>query len=551
MSALSPLRRFIQWVGRPSVMFALTVTALVVVAVTFTQTHVGQQLDLRAYTSISQDARSWAQVVDPLVYISFASVGLATSALVVAACLRGRADLAISAVVLIAGANVTTQVLKHGIVYHPAVHLPSLPSGHSTVGASLSVAALMVASRTVRPVVVPVAGFVTTFVGAGTYVGRWHKPSDVIAALAVVLAWTAVAIWLSQRLTRGRHTQTPSRRDTVFNATVPLGASGVVGVAFLLLGVRPAAGGLTETALTLLTLGAAGALTVGWAAQSLDAYLPAVVERDLPDASAAQLRMFFLASAGLGVVACLRVSSLGTSISQLHRVVLGGTSHDIDAVGWFVSLMPSLAVLTVVALVGLIVHPFTRRRALFALLLLLLVNVAVQVLKKLLAATLLGAHATLPSGHAALGLTVAAAIVVMAPQTRRKLFLAAAGFIASVGTVGVIVARTHSPDDSLASAALLLACASLMAWGVPYALPAPGKQVGTPPARRHLLLPLVLGAYAWVLLLLFIGIHPLWDSARHGLTGLGILLLWPAVAAWVLTALERVVSTARGRRRLG
>ena len=89
----------------------------------------------------------------------------------------------------------TTQILKDTILDRPDLGLGtlnSLPSGHTTVVASAVGAALLVAPGALRPLVALAGGFATTLTGASTIVAGWHRPADVMAALAVSLIWTAV-----------------------------------------------------------------------------------------------------------------------------------------------------------------------------------------------------------------------------------------------------------------------------------------------------------------------------------------------------------------------
>ena len=84
-------------------------------------------------------------------------VGLAVAVVVVAviAFSRRRGDLAVAAVVLVGGANITTQLLKLRVLDRPdlgidTLTLNSLPSGHSTAVASLAVALLLVVPARLR-----------------------------------------------------------------------------------------------------------------------------------------------------------------------------------------------------------------------------------------------------------------------------------------------------------------------------------------------------------------------------------------------------------------
>ena len=121
------------------------------------------------------------------------------------AIVRGRVRLAVAALVVIVGANVTTQLLKEVVLERSALDViapNSLPSGHTTVVASAVGALLLVAPRALRlPVVVPGA-FAVTVTGASTVVAGWHRPADIVAALAVCLAWTAVGSHRRRRVAR-------------------------------------------------------------------------------------------------------------------------------------------------------------------------------------------------------------------------------------------------------------------------------------------------------------------------------------------------------------
>lgn len=107
---------------------------------------------------------------------------------------------AVRAVCVVAGANLTTQALK-ALVERPydaeiprAPHVSSLPSGHTTVGASLAAAALIVAPRRARPLVAVLGLTYALAMGLATVGVQWHRPSDVIAAFAVVTAWALGAL---------------------------------------------------------------------------------------------------------------------------------------------------------------------------------------------------------------------------------------------------------------------------------------------------------------------------------------------------------------------
>lgn len=169
----------------------------------FVGTVAGQRVDELAFGGAAYgQGRLWrvAEPVLDVVSVAFVVAGVGVAMLV--ALVRRRWVLALQVAVLVGGANVTTQVLKHGVLDRPEL-LPgwtgpnTLPSGHTTVAASVSVALLLVTPRAWRPVVAILGAAYTAATGVSTLVGQWHRPSDVVAALLVVLAWGAAVCALT------------------------------------------------------------------------------------------------------------------------------------------------------------------------------------------------------------------------------------------------------------------------------------------------------------------------------------------------------------------
>lgn len=181
-------------------------------------------------------------------YVSIGTIGAVAIACVGLALARGRVRLALGALAVIGGANVTTQVLKRTVLDRAdlvdgVVASNSLPSGHTTVVAAGVGALCLVSPRWLRPFVVPVGAFGVALTGASTVVAGWHRPSDVVAAVLVSLAWTAGVA----AVVGGRHVGVPSAAWLA-----PVGA--VAALLFLaVVGVRPYAGwpGLPEITLVL------------------------------------------------------------------------------------------------------------------------------------------------------------------------------------------------------------------------------------------------------------------------------------------------------------
>ncbi|MCL3817138.1 phosphatase PAP2 family protein [Aeromicrobium wangtongii] len=239
----------------PAITAVLTGVLVMVVLVRIAlQSRRGQSWDQSAMDTVTAGRDTRLAVLSMLGYVGIGSIVAVVVGCAVVAVVRGRVRLAIGAGVVIAGANVTTQLLKHTVLERPDLGLGtlnSLPSGHTTVVASAVGAALLVAPRLLKPVIALLGGFATTLTGASTVVAGWHRPSDVVAALAVSLAWTAaVALVL-------RGTAVP---------VVGTLAGAVVGCAAALLfliaiGVRPVLGwdGFWEAGLVLGAVSAATA----------------------------------------------------------------------------------------------------------------------------------------------------------------------------------------------------------------------------------------------------------------------------------------------------
>ncbi len=164
-------------------------------------TEIGQWVDTVALTGnrIGQ-ARIDGPVDRILNAMSVVSLLAATATIGFIALIRGRIALAITATLLIAGANVTTQLLKHGLS-RPDYGLDpervfvgnSLPSGHTTVAASVAVALMLVLPPKVRAVGVFLATAYAAAAGVATLSAGWHRPSDAVAAYLVVGVWAALA----------------------------------------------------------------------------------------------------------------------------------------------------------------------------------------------------------------------------------------------------------------------------------------------------------------------------------------------------------------------
>lgn len=189
------------WTAVWLVVLALVQTAVLLVVWRFAvHTRTGQWLDTVALTGnrIGQD-RIDGPVDSLLNAMSVVSLLVATAVIGFIALIRGRKALAVTATLLIAGANVSTQLLKHylvrpdfGIDPERAAAGNSLPSGHTAVAASVAVALILVLPRKLRVLGAFLGAGYAAAAGVATLSAGWHRPSDAVAAFLIVGGWAAV-----------------------------------------------------------------------------------------------------------------------------------------------------------------------------------------------------------------------------------------------------------------------------------------------------------------------------------------------------------------------
>lgn len=268
-----------------TVLVSLGVLAVAGLTMLVVWTHLGQRADERSRWSVAVPDQlrelivAWLDLVD----VGFIVVVLAV--VVTVALLLRRFGAALGALVAVAGANITTQVLKDLIPrpeYGVGPAINSLPSGHTTVMTSLALAVLVVAPRPLRPLLVLVTSAVATFTGAATILERWHRPSDVIAAFGVCGVWFGLVLG-ARALAAGRSAAAPDAAGSPARLglrTLAHLLAGVLGA--LAIGVLLVVGGLVAHgapsnvlvgAVMLTATGLTGALLaalVGAAADAID-----------------------------------------------------------------------------------------------------------------------------------------------------------------------------------------------------------------------------------------------------------------------------------------
>ncbi|MDF9877501.1 phosphatase PAP2 family protein [Cellulosimicrobium cellulans] len=238
----------------------------------FVDTFAGQMLERAAFDgAVTGQGELWAVAKPVLDTVSVAFVVGGLGAAMGIALLRRRWGLAVQVAFLVVGANVTTQLVKHSLLGREELiggwHWQnSLPSGHTTVAGSVAAALLLVVPRAARPLVAVLGGAYTAATGVSTLVGQWHRPSDVVAAVLVVLAWAALVCAFTPRsaLDPGAGA---SPGSTVMAVLLLLGAAAAGVAAALALRATPATWDTTAAQeVTAYAGGVAGVLAVTAAA---------------------------------------------------------------------------------------------------------------------------------------------------------------------------------------------------------------------------------------------------------------------------------------------
>ena len=108
---------------------------------------------------------------------------------------------------MIVAANTTTQVAKL-LIDRPDFHvsaaiLNSLPSGHTTVAMSLALALVMIAPEWFRGPAAWIGYIWTSLVGISVMVFGWHRPADVLVAMAICGFWALILCPLETRVRHG------------------------------------------------------------------------------------------------------------------------------------------------------------------------------------------------------------------------------------------------------------------------------------------------------------------------------------------------------------
>jgi membrane-associated phospholipid phosphatase len=130
--------------------------------------------------------------------LSRSSLAVGVVLILTIALLQGRPRLAVAALIVVIGANVTTQLLKQilldrvdllGGLFYPLPN--SFPSGHATAAASLAVGTILVVPPLLRAPTIVLSALVVALVGVSTLVTGWHRMADAVGGTFVATSWGA------------------------------------------------------------------------------------------------------------------------------------------------------------------------------------------------------------------------------------------------------------------------------------------------------------------------------------------------------------------------
>lgn len=183
-----------------------------------------------------------ASLCDPQPYVYLAAIPVSV------ALIRRRPRVAVTAGMIMLGANLTSQLLKPLLAAPRTVSVPgftinaaSWPSGHATAAMALALCCVLVAPARWRPAV---GAFMAAFAVAVCYsfleLG-WHYPSDVLGGFLVSSTWTLLGVgalyWLEERrpVRRTLTDALPAERVSLAGALAPVGI--LIMVALVLAGI--------------------------------------------------------------------------------------------------------------------------------------------------------------------------------------------------------------------------------------------------------------------------------------------------------------------------
>jgi membrane-associated phospholipid phosphatase len=196
--------------------------ALVLLALVAYGIDAAQRADATLLTKFIAHDGTLGSFADPIAHLADP---LPLLALLVAACgialWRGRPLDAAAAVVVVAGANLTTQVLKVALAHpryqsvlgHDQLGPVAFPSGHATAATSIAIAFAFVVPPHWRIAVAAIGVWFVLAVGCSVMVLAWHFPSDVLGGILVASGW-GFAVLALRRVAEGGGSEGPAQASS-------------------------------------------------------------------------------------------------------------------------------------------------------------------------------------------------------------------------------------------------------------------------------------------------------------------------------------------------
>ncbi len=198
-------------VGAPLAAWIACACALVLLALVAYGIDAAQRADATLLDHFIVDGARFYSLADAVAHLGDPLPLLVMLACACAVALwRGRPLDALAAVIVVAGANLTTQVLKVALA-HPRFQSVlgnnqlgpvAFPSGHATAATSIAIAFAFVAAPAWRPAVAAVGACFVAAIGCSVMVLAWHFPSDVLGGILVASGW-GFAVLALRRVAEG------------------------------------------------------------------------------------------------------------------------------------------------------------------------------------------------------------------------------------------------------------------------------------------------------------------------------------------------------------
>jgi membrane-associated phospholipid phosphatase len=192
--------RTLRHTATPLLVTVLAAIGAAAVYYLFIRTPLGQAVDTAAMSGGDVDHPRVTEVLEKtLQYTHLTLLALVCVLAAVIGVVQRRLDLAVGAAFLVIAANVSAQLLKARLDRPDldGTAMPnSFPSGHVTAAASVAFVLVLVFPRALRGMIGLAGAAYVAVVAIATVWAEWHRPSDAVAAMLIVLACGGLVVWV-------------------------------------------------------------------------------------------------------------------------------------------------------------------------------------------------------------------------------------------------------------------------------------------------------------------------------------------------------------------